>query len=416
MDSESPSSSSIGTNQDDGKKVSGKDAFQTLEGVDDVNQDEANLEEKYQSLYLEEKVPTQASKSAIDFLQNIDTELLDLCLFEDQLVTTSPDGKTVGEFKANVQKVGGGKNDLLLVHASSHGKVEDIPTRTSFTAYLKPNDLSLVKQEHIEFIKIPGHELEKRTEMSVSQDTGQLVVSRRSTQGDRLKRSSFKIAKEKLVGFITEATSILIERLMMKLGCENGTMTFLSLDPDESQLVTAAYTLIPSRKQQIGSKEVEVCGIERKMRSLSGIPNTWQSYFLDDGHLTMRLQVGSPVMALVEKLPRQIEPAVFEPKPVFEKQPLDWENDMEMHSRFLHRKEELKASHQTYLRHHPEVSALLADFFQFLLLRKPDDVVGFAADFFGSFSNVLPDLPTYSHSNSTSVHRLQSDSKLENSQ
>lgn len=357
----------------------------------------------------EERVQIQADESAIEFLQNVDPEMIDLCLFEDQLVTTSPEGKTIGEFKSSVQKTEVGRSTLLLVHAASHGKVDDIPTRTSFTAYLKPLDLSLVKQEHYEFIKIPGHELEKRTEMTVCEETGQLTVNRRLTQGDRMKKSSFKVSKEKLVGFATEATSILIERLMMKLGYEKETLTFLSVDPDESQLVTTSYTPVPPRNQQIGSKEHEVFGIERRMQSSEGIPHTWQSFFLDDGHLTMRLQIGSPVLAVVEKLPRRIERAVFESKPVFEKQPLDWENDMEMKSRFIHRKEELKAGHETYLRQHPEASALLSDFFQFLLLRKPDDVVGFAADFFGSFSNVLPDLPAYSHSSSTSLHKLNSD-------
>ena len=34
------------------------------------------------------------------------------------------------------------------------------------------------------------------------------------------------------------------------------------------------------------------------------------------------------------------------------------------------------------MRNHPELKALLADFTQFLLLRKPDDVVEFAAEFF----------------------------------
>jgi len=139
-------------------------------------------------------------------------------------------------------------------------------------------------------------------------------------------------------------------------------------------------------------------GIERKLHSVTDVPQTWQSFFLDDGHLSLRIQIGSPVVVTLEKVPRRIEPAVFEPKPVFEKQPLNWEEDMEMHSKFLHRKEELKAGHQTYLRQHPEASALLADFFQFLLLRQPDDVVGFAAEYFASFSNSLPDTSPYSHS------------------
>ena len=46
----------------------------------------------------------------------------------------------------------------------------------------------------------------------------------------------------------------------------------------------------------------------------------------------------------------------------------------------------MKGDHATYMKHHPELKALLADFLQFLLLRKPEDVVAFAADYFAAFS------------------------------
>ena len=48
--------------------------------------------------------------------------------------------------------------------------------------------------------------------------------------------------------------------------------------------------------------------------------------------------------------------------------------------------EELIDDHNSYIRRHPELHALLADFLQFVLLRKPDDVFEFAKDFFGGMS------------------------------
>lgn len=68
----------------------------------------------------------------------------------------------------------------------------------------------------------------------------------------------------------------------------------------------------------------------------------------------------------------------------------DWEEDRQMSSYFLDRKEELKAAHTLYLRQHPEIRALISDFLQFLLLRKPDDVFQFAREYF------LPFAPDYS--------------------
>ena len=47
------------------------------------------------------------------------------------------------------------------------------------------------------------------------------------------------------------------------------------------------------------------------------------------------------------------------------------------------------------MRHHPELKALLADFLQFLLLRKPDDVIAFAAEYFAAFSSSMPTTSPY---------------------
>jgi hypothetical protein len=50
------------------------------------------------------------------------------------------------------------------------------------------------------------------------------------------------------------------------------------------------------------------------------------------------------------------------------------------------RQEEYRLSHTRYLRQHPEAQALVSDFLLFLLLRQPQDVVTFAAEYFGSFA------------------------------
>ena len=65
---------------------------------------------------------------------------------------------------------------------------------------------------------------------------------------------------------------------------------------------------------------------------------------------------------------------------------LNWQEDMMLHSYYIDRKEELRNGHETYLSHRPELQAMLKDFLQFLLLRKPDDVCAFAANYFGLLS------------------------------
>ncbi|CAB1312258.1 unnamed protein product [Coregonus sp. 'balchen'] len=88
-------------------------------------------------------------------------------------------------------------------------------------------------------------------------------------------------------------------------------------------------------------------------------------------------------------LPPQIHTELRDDKPVFEKRRLVWEEDMQMHSKFLDRKEELKAEHASYLRQHTEFRAMMADFLQ--LLRKPSDIFMFGRqDFFPSASRQPP--------------------------
>lgn len=48
-------------------------------------------------------------------------------------------------------------------------------------------------------------------------------------------------------------------------------------------------------------------------------------------------------------------------------------------------KDNIKTSHASYLRQHPEIRSLVSDFLQFLLLRKPDDVFQFARKYFLQF-------------------------------
>ena len=50
--------------------------------------------------------------------------------------------------------------------------------------------------------------------------------------------------------------------------------------------------------------------------------------------------------------------------PDFGKGKLHWEDDIEMLSHFLDRKEELKEDHVNYMKRHPELKAILGDFLQ----------------------------------------------------
>lgn len=56
---------------------------------------------------------------------------VDQCLFVDSMVTVSDTGKELGEFCVTVQKASYKDEPCYLVHANSHGAIDNIPCGTS---------------------------------------------------------------------------------------------------------------------------------------------------------------------------------------------------------------------------------------------------------------------------------------------
>ncbi|CAB1341382.1 unnamed protein product [Coregonus sp. 'balchen'] len=108
--------------------------------------------------------------------------------------------------------------------------------------------------------------------------------------------------------------------------------------------------------------------------------------------------VGSPInMRLLLLLP-EIHTELRDDKPVFEKRCLVWEEDMQMHSKFLDRMDKFKEEHASYMRQHPELHAMMANFLQFLLLQKPSDVFMFIREDFSPFTSRRPPGVTFNTS------------------
>ncbi|XP_077978507.1 ciliogenesis-associated TTC17-interacting protein-like [Glandiceps talaboti] len=335
----------------------------------------------------------QATPEAIEYLKSIRDTEINKILFTDSLVTTSDTGKELGEFTVTVEPARKSGEDCYLIHANSHGAIDNVPCGTSITAYVS-KCLETLEQQHHEYVKLEDHPLDRKT--FIVQQDGQYVVNKVITQGEDVQRMAQTYGMDVMQGFVSEASNLLLQRLMVNKGVTED-VAFISFD-SETNLCKATYRTLEERKQTIGEREVHVAGIERTIHSTHDLPTSWQSYFLTDGHLTSRVQVGSPVTMRLLRVPSRLETEEDLQKPVFKKKPLNWEEDMQLYSKFLDRKEELKGDHAVYMRHHPELKALLADFLQFLLLRKPDDVVSFAGDYFSAFSSKAPTGSAYATS------------------
>ncbi|KAM9482308.1 ciliogenesis-associated TTC17-interacting protein [Clarias gariepinus] len=341
-----------------------------------------------------EMTEIKASNEALEFLSSIGPKHVDQCLFVDSMVTVSETGKELGEFCVSVQKASYNDEPCYLVHANSHGAIDNIPCGTSITAYVSSN-LDTLEENHDEYMKLQEHTLDKK--VHIMRQGSHLVVNRIITEKEEVKKQAFTFPLNSLQGFVSEASNLLILRILAQQKKVPKNLTFLSFDAD-TQIGISTYRELEVKNQLIGKEMVEVFGIERTVSSAEKLPATWHCYFLPDGHLASRVQVGSLVTMNLLQLPPVVSEDEGKSKSLCEKKPLVWEKDIELYSKFLDRKEELKADHSSYVRQHPELKALLADFLQMLLLRKPQDVFSFARDFFIPFDLQFPPDCTFNSS------------------
>ncbi|KAM6151946.1 ciliogenesis-associated TTC17-interacting protein [Erethizon dorsatum] len=335
----------------------------------------------------ERPLQPEANAEAIDFLSSLRLEELQMLFFSEMLVMVSDSGEPQGELTIEVQR---GKykdqkgllSHCLVVHAGSHGILDKTICGNSVLGYLSWKLKPLEQHSH-EFIKFPIIPVERKT--SLLKKDGQLVMTNSIREGEEVKTSKTSCPWDSNEGFISEAANLVLLRVMAWRQMVPSNARFLALDT-EGKLCCSTYQALGFQTIQVGHQQAQVFIVEQTVHSEEGIPTSCQFYLLSDGHLAKRVQVGSPGCFVITKMPILREEDEIEPPPVFHKEPLVWEEDMELYSKFLHRKEQLRLGHASYLRQHPDAQAVVSDFLLFLLVRQPQDPVSFAAEFFGFFS------------------------------
>ncbi|XP_046778099.1 ciliogenesis-associated TTC17-interacting protein isoform X3 [Gallus gallus] len=285
-------------------------------------------------------------EAAAKFLNHIGPEELESCLFEETLALVAAGGRPQGHLwvtarHAPYEQEGQQVRSCLLLQAGSKGLLDGVPYSCRLTGYVSMQ-LETLEQEQHERLEFGAHPTERKIHM-VQHPHG-MTVTVTTREGER------------------------------SLGVQ---------------------------QQPVGSTQVEVLVVERALHAAQGIPMVWYHSLLPSGHLARRVQVGCPVVAVLQDA-LALSSTGAEPQPLFPKQLLDWEEDAQLCSWFLDRKEELRASHSTYVQQHPELFALLADFLQALLLRQPQNPILFAAEFFAPFARRQPPGPSFASSVSLS--------------
>ncbi|XP_070278220.1 ciliogenesis-associated TTC17-interacting protein isoform X1 [Myotis yumanensis] len=350
--------------------------------------------------------PPEANAEAIHFLNSLRQEELQMLFFSETLAMVSKTGEPQGELTIEVQS---GKHEdnvgtmspCALVHAFSRGFVDKMLCGNSLLGYLTWN-LEIMEQHSQEFVKFHILPMEQKTSLLKQGD--QLAMTRSIKEGEEVRNEVTFFPWHSTAGFISQAANLLLLRVMAWRQMVPSNARFLALDT-EGKFCYCTYKALGSQTIQVDRQQADAFIVEQTVHSVEGIPFSCQFYLLSDGHLAKRVQVGSPGCCIITKIPVLREEDEIEPRPVFEKKPLAWEEDIELYSRFLERKEELRLSHTRYLQQHPDGEAIVSDFLLFLLLRQPEDVVTFAAEFFGPFALRRPPTPALRSSTPRSPFR-----------
>ncbi|KAM9010002.1 ciliogenesis-associated TTC17-interacting protein isoform 2-T2 [Ara ararauna] len=277
------------------------------------------------------ETPALAEENA-KFLNLIGPGELERCLFTETLDVVAADAQPrdaawgrwwVSARWAPYERAGEPMRSCLPVQAGCRSRQDGVPASSSLKAYVTP-EMETLEQEEQECLEHRPYPVRRRTHM-VSHQCG-MTVTKTLQEGERA----------------------------------------LGVQP-----------------QAVGSAEAEVFVIERAVHAGAGASTVWHSSFLPSGRLARLVQVGSPVVMRLQDEP---VPATdtdgVKPLPPFPKQPLNWEEDIQLFSWFLDRKGELQEYHAAYIQQHPELQVLLSDFLLALLLQQPQDPVSFAAEFF----------------------------------
>ncbi|XP_039411523.1 ciliogenesis-associated TTC17-interacting protein isoform X2 [Corvus cornix cornix] len=334
-----------------------------------------------------QETPTMADTAA-EFLSLIGLKELEWCLFAETLAVVAmgaqPRDKAEGQCWmaaqwAPYQGEGEPVQSCILVQTRFRGKQDGVPVSSTLKAYVTWQ-LETLEQEEQECLELRPHPTEKRTHV-VSHQHG-MTVSKTLQEGEPEPQcQSFCYSRAKLRGLLLEGASLLLLRVLARRHTMPPNLVFPAMDT-EGNLCTSSYSALGIQRQAVGSAETEVFVIERAVHSSSGASTVWHSSFLPNGRLAQLMQIGSPVLMVLQDESILSKSGRFEPQLPFPKEPLDWEEDIQLYSWFLDRKDELQLSHAAYLQQHPEVRALLSDFLQALLFQQPHDPISFAAEFF----------------------------------
>ncbi|XP_046846626.1 ciliogenesis-associated TTC17-interacting protein-like isoform X2 [Xenia sp. Carnegie-2017] len=284
--------------------------------------------------------------------------------------------KNYGEFELTISDGEWRGMQCYMIHLTEENIDADAPKLMSIIAHVSET-FTLLEQSTHEYIKIPERTMDVKT--LIVREAGKYVVQKTVSQDNCERKTLETFSTTQMEGFICEACHVVLQRFFLKKGFPENAV-FLTFD-SETNISSMSFKVLGVKELIVENRTVMTKVIESSLSSLMKQDSLRKHFFIPDGRLMLRTEENSNVTLKQLQSPRSLTP---EQPDVMT--PLNWQEDMQLFSEFLDRKDELIDEHNTYLRRHPEFQAILADFLQYLLFRKPQDIFASARNFFSGMS------------------------------
>ncbi|XP_030134159.4 ciliogenesis-associated TTC17-interacting protein isoform X1 [Taeniopygia guttata] len=241
--------------------------------------------------------------TAAEFLSLIGLKELEWCLFAETLaVVAPPRDKAEGQWWmaaqwAPYQREGEPVQSCILVQTKFRGKQDGVPASSTLKAYVTWQ-LETLEQEEQECLELRPYPTEKTTHI-VSHEHGMTVTKTLQEGGAEPQCQSFSYSRARLRARLLEGASLLLLRVLARRQTMPLDLVFPAIN-SEGDLCTASYSALGIQQQAVGSAETEVFVIQRAVHASTGARTVWHSSFLPNGRLAQLMQIGFPVLMLLQ--------------------------------------------------------------------------------------------------------------------
>ncbi|CAG7838377.1 unnamed protein product [Allacma fusca] len=309
--------------------------------------------------------------------------------FPESLLMITESGSTVGKYYCSVKRSLLLEDQCVLVHFGSCSTMPDgLECGITVTGFVDENLQTIQEYTH-EWMKLKGKSLERKFVQMRELDKNQYFCKNTVWENGAVREErNFTVELSEMKHVISESANVILQRIMI-LQKKTGQIELKALTA-KGVVVRSAYSALGDGVENIRGEDMSVRGLRRTtFEGKNG--EEWDSIFNEHGRMVLRCQPDKD-HALIPLWFKPVEKYTTSGDFIGTRPPLVWACDMEMYAQYIERKDLLVSQHKNYLVRHPMVKALLGDFLQALLQKKPKKLVQFGMQFFEPYLHNQPEL------------------------